>query len=179
MQAECVIEFWRATQKRGLEICIDGGWAVDAVLKRQTRPHNDLDIALPAAEVSALRQLLTARGYVEVPRPDSWEHNFVLEGPQGRLIDVHSYILNPDGSNAGGVSYVADQIAGSGVILGTPVRCVPPLWLVQSHTGYELRQSDFHDVRLLCSEFNLEIPPDFEELAASDGQEGGPKNASK
>jgi lincosamide nucleotidyltransferase A/C/D/E len=168
MQAESVIELWNATQKRGLEICIEGGWAVDAVLKRQTRPHNDLDIALPAAKVSALRRLLTARGYAEVPRPDSWEHNFVLEDLQGRLIDVHSYILNPDGSNAGGVSYVADQIEGNGVILGTPVRCVPPHWLVRSHIGYELRQSDWHDVRLLCSEFNLEFPPGFEGRSESD-----------
>lgn len=175
MQAKCVIEFWRATQKCGLEVCIEGGWAVDAVLKRQTRPHSDLDIALPAAEVSELRQLLAARGYAEVPRPDSWEHNFVLEDAQGRLIDVHSYILNPDGSNAGGVSYVADQIAGSGVILGTPVRCVPPHWLVQSHSGYELRQSDWQDVRLLCSEFNLEIPPGFEGLVVPGGQEDRPE----
>lgn len=179
MQAECVIDFWRATQDRGLEICIEGGWAVDAVLKRQTRPHNDLDIALPAAEVSALRQLLDARGYAEVHRPDSWEHNFVLEGPEGRLIDVHSYILNPDGSNAGGVSYVADQVSGSGVILGTPVRCVPVHWLVQSHSGYDLRPSDWHDVGMLCSAFNLPIPPGFEALAASEDAKGGPENAPK
>jgi len=178
MQAECVIDFWHATQKRGLQICIEGGWAVDAVLKRQTRPHNDLDIALPAVDVPALRQLLAAGGYVEVHRPDSWEHNFVLEDPQGRLIDVHSYVLNPDGSNAGGVSYVADQVSGEGVILGVTVRCVPAHWLILSHTGYELRESDWHDVRLLCSELNLAIPPGFEALAASISQDGKAQDAA-
>ncbi|SMY07084.1 nucleotidyltransferase domain-containing protein [Flavimaricola marinus] len=172
MQAESVVEFWLATQERGLEVCIDGGWAVDAVLKRQTREHNDLDIALPAVHVPALRAMLDARGYVEVARPDSWEHNFVLEDRQGRLIDVHSYILNPDGSNAGGVSYVADHVSGSGFILGTEVRCVPPHWLIQSHSGYELRPSDWHDVRLLCQELGLAIPPGFEALADEDGFAG-------
>jgi lincosamide nucleotidyltransferase A/C/D/E len=178
MKAGCVIDFWHAAQKHGLEICIDGGWAVDAVLKRQTRPHSDLDIALPAVEVPALRRLLAARGYGEVYRPDSWEHNFVLEDPQGRLIDVHAYVLNPDGSNAGGVSYVADQVSGSGVILGVPVRCVPAHWLIQSHTGYELRGCDWHDVRLLCKELDLAIPPGFEALAASIRQDGRAQDAA-
>ena len=173
MKAECVVEFWHLTQTHGLNICIEGGWAVDAALKRQTRTHGDLDIALPASEVPALRQLVAKQGYVEVPRPDTWDHNFVLEDPSERLLDVHSYILNLDGSNAGGVSYVADQLAGSGVILGTPVRCVPPHWLVQSHTGYDLRDSDWHDVRLLCSEFNLEIPAGFERLATPEHKIGG------
>ena len=173
VNAESVVEFWHLTQTHEVNICIEGGWAVDAVLKRQTRTHGDLDIALPASEVPALRHLMAKQGYGEVPRPDSWEHNFVLEDPTGRLLDVHSYTLNPDGSNAGGVSYVADQLAGSGVILGTPVRCVPPHWLVQSHSGYDLRDSDWHDVRLLCREFNLEIPTGFESLATPKPETGG------
>ena len=161
MKANCVIDFWCATEALDLDICIDGGWAVDAVLNRQTRPHADLDIALPASKVSALRQLLANRRYSEVLRSDSWEHNFVMQDPEGREIDVHSYIMNPDGSSAGGVDYCAAHLDGMGIILGTPVRCVPPDWQVRSRSGYELRRRDWHDVHALCAAFNIPIPADL------------------
>lgn len=162
LKAESVVGFWGLTEKYGLDICIDGGWAVDAVLEQQTREHSDLDIAIPSAKVSGLRQLMNEQGYSEVRRPDSWEHNFVLEDSHGRVLDVHSYELNLDGSNAGGVPYIAGQLFGSGLVLGVPVRCVPPAWLVAFHTGYQIRENDFHDVRLLCSRFNLPLPAEYQ-----------------
>ncbi len=147
-----------SARKRGLEICIDGGWAVDAVIGRQTRRHADLDIALPAGQVPRLLALLRAQGFRRVRRPDSWAHNFVFEDRFGRAIDAHSYVLGADGRNLGGVPYEADHLGGEGRILGHRVRCVPPEWLVQFHTGYEVDRTDWQDVRLLCRKFNLEIP---------------------
>ena len=67
----------------GLEVSVDGGWAVDAVLGKQTRPHDDLDIALPHEQVPRLRAL-TTRGFREQRRDDSWECNFVLADDVGR-----------------------------------------------------------------------------------------------
>ena len=157
MDASSVIDFWTGAEAEGLEVCIDGGWAVDAVLETQTRPHGDLDIALPKDRVPALRAMLAKQKFREVPRPDSWEHNFVLKDPQGRLIDVHSYVLNADGSSRAGVPYIADHLCGSGVILGTLVRCVPPRWLVQFHTGYAVDDTDYQDVRRLCDRFELDL----------------------
>lgn len=162
LKAGCVVEFWNLAEKHGLDICIDGGWAVDAVLGQQTRAHGDLDIALPASRVPDLRRLMSERGYSELPRPDSWEHNFVLQDSHGRTLDVHSYELNPDGSNAGGVPYTAEQLCGSGLVLGVAVRCVPPAWLVIFHTGYQLRDNDYHDVQRLCSRFNLPLPAEYQ-----------------
>jgi lincosamide nucleotidyltransferase A/C/D/E len=158
MQASAVVQFWKSARSSGLNVCIDGGWAVDAALAVQTRSHADLDIALPASEVSALRALLQKAGFSEVSRPDSWAHNFVLQSVTGDIIDVHSYELNPDGSNKLGVAYIADHLSGEGVILGCSVRCVPPRWLVQFHTGYDVDQNDWHDVRLLCEKFDIAIP---------------------
>ncbi len=161
LKAGCVVDLLSLAEENGLDICIDGGWAVDAVLEQQTREHGDLDIALPASGVPDLRQLMSERGYHEVPRPDSWEHNFVLQDSHGRTLDVHSYELNPDGSNAGGVPYTAEQLCGSGLVLGVAVRCVPPAWLVVFHTGYQLRENDYHDVQRLCSRFNLPLPAEY------------------
>jgi len=158
MNAHSVIHLWEMTRDAALTICIDGGWAVDALLGEQTRPHGDLDIALPAGEVRMLRALLATEGFVEVPRRDSWEHNFVLEAPDGRILDVHSYELHPDGTNRVGVPYRADHLSGAGTIEGTRVRCVPPEHLVGFHTGYDIDETDWHDVRLLCARFDLSIP---------------------
>lgn len=173
LKARCVVDFWSLAEKNGLDICIDGGWAVDAVLEKQTREHGDLDIALPSSRVPDLRQLMSERGYHEVPRPDSWEHNFVLQDPNGRTLDVHSYELNPDGSNAGGVPYTAEQLSGSGLVLGVAVRCVPPAWLVVFHTGYQLRENDYHDVQLLCSRFNLPVPVEYQKSAEGQAERDG------
>jgi lincosamide nucleotidyltransferase A/C/D/E len=148
-------------EESGLEVYIDGGWAVDAVLGEQTRPHDDLDIALPHAQVPRLRALLGTQGFCEQRRDDSWECNFVLADEAGRRLDVHSYTLDAAGLNVGGVPYIAEQLTGRGVIGGYRVRCISPEWLVTFHTGYELDDNDWHDVRLLCERFQIAVPHEY------------------
>jgi len=148
-------------EQNGLEVYVDGGWAVDAVLGEQTRPHDDLDIALPHAQVARLRALLSTRGFCEQRRDDSWECNFVLVDEAGRQLDVHSYTLDAAGLNVGGVPYIGEQLTGRGVIGAYPVRCISPEWLVKFHTGYELDDNDWHDVRLLCERFQIAVPDEY------------------
>jgi lincosamide nucleotidyltransferase A/C/D/E len=148
-------------EENGLEVYLDGGWAVDAVLGEQTRPHDDLDIAMPHAQVPRLRALLSTRGFREQRRDDSWECNFVLVDEAGRRLDVHSYTLDAAGLNVGGVPYSGEQLTGRGVIGGYPVRCISPEWLVKFHTGYELDDNDWHDVRRLCERFQIAAPDEY------------------
>ena len=68
---------------------------VDALLGYQSRPHSDLDIALPHEQVPLLRRLLADRGYVPVDRPDTTRWNFVLGDTAGRQVDVHSFTFEP------------------------------------------------------------------------------------
>ena len=171
MDAASVVGFWNAAEQAGLEICIDGGWAVDALLGRQTRQHGDLDIAIPARRVAALRGLLAPAGFVEIPHHDSWEHNFVLQNPAGLTLDVHSYEVNPDGTNRLGVPYEAFHLTGHGTILGTPVRCTEPATLVAFHTGYPLDDDDWHDVRLLCERFGLPVPVEYAGFMRDDSRD--------
>ena len=112
-------------EQNGLEVYVDGGWAVDAVLGEQTRLHDDLDIALPHAQVPCLRALLTARGFREQRRADTWECNFVLVDESGRRLDVHSYTLDTSGRNVGGVPYVEEHLRGRGVIGGSRCAAFP------------------------------------------------------
>jgi len=152
-------------ERHGLEVYVDGGWAVDALLGVETRPHDDLDIALPHKHVPRLRELLAARGYREWPRDDSWECNFVLADARGRKIDVHSYTLDEAGNNVYGVAYAAEHLTGKGSIDGYPVRCIDPEWLVKFHTGYPLDENDFRDVRALCERFGIPLPDEYMRFA--------------
>lgn len=45
MISEDVLALYTALHELGIQIWIDGGWGVDALLGEQTRPHQDLDIA--------------------------------------------------------------------------------------------------------------------------------------
>jgi lincosamide nucleotidyltransferase A/C/D/E len=134
-------------------VYVDGGWAVDALLGQQTRPHADLDIALPHKQVPRIRELLGTEGYRVQSRADSWECNFVLASPQGLEVDVHSYTLDDAGNPVYGVPYRREQLTGHGSINGYPVRCISPEWLVRFHSGYELDENDYRDVLALCERF--------------------------
>jgi lincosamide nucleotidyltransferase A/C/D/E len=154
-------EMIRFLEENGVEVYVDGGWAVDALLGEQTRQHDDLDIALPHQHVARVRILLAARGFEERDRDDSWECNFVLADRESRRLDVHSYTLDEAGKNVSGVPYSADHLTGRGVIESYPVRCIAPEWLVKFHTGYAIDENDRHDVRLLCQRFGIAPPEGY------------------
>ena len=63
MKAEIVIELLKFFAANGIETIVDGGWGVDALLGRQTRFHEDLDIAIPHKDVPKLRKLLAEKGF--------------------------------------------------------------------------------------------------------------------
>jgi len=47
MTANEVLEVLGWLDMVGIEVWVDGGWGVDALLGEETRPHSDLDLALP------------------------------------------------------------------------------------------------------------------------------------
>jgi len=161
MTAEAAAELVKLLEQNGLEVYVDGGWAVDALLGLQTRAHQDLDLALPHKHVAKLRNLLHRRGYREVTRADSWECNFVLADAGGNEVDVHSYTLDEAGNNIHGVEYKSEHLTGRGFINGYPVRCISPEWLVKFHSGYTLDASDYHDVCALCERFGIALPDEY------------------
>jgi lincosamide nucleotidyltransferase A/C/D/E len=161
MNGSDVVELLDFLEHNGVEVYVDGGWAVDALLGRQTRSHDDLDIAIPHHQMPLLRRLMATREFHERPRADSWECNFVLADAGARQLDVHSYTLDAAGKNVGGVPYEAEHLTGSGVIAGRLVRCIDPGWLVKFHTGYKVDERDHQDVRLLCERFGLVLPDEY------------------
>jgi lincosamide nucleotidyltransferase A/C/D/E len=170
MTAEDVIEIVQLLNHNGIEVIIDGGWGVDALLGEQTRPHSDLDVAVEHKDVPKIRALLEARGYQDVPRDDTRDCNFVLDDQDGRLFDIHSYTFDSAGKITFGVAYPFDSLNGSGSINGYPVRCITPEWMVRFHSGYPLDENDYHDVKLLCQKYGIEMPEEYQAFVAKDPQ---------
>jgi lincosamide nucleotidyltransferase A/C/D/E len=169
MPQATVLELIRHFQDQGIEVILDGGWAVDALLGYQSRSHEDLDLAVFHQDVPAIRALLEKNGYTPVPRDDSWECNFVYGNDEGHLVDIHSCSFNEEKLNIFGVAYTWEALQGMGQIAGVPLRCVPPHILVDYHTGYPLDQNDYHDVRLLCEKFGLALPDEYQSFLDETG----------
>ena len=48
MTSNDVIDLYTNLETLGIKVWVDGGWGVDALLGKQTRFHEDLDIAVEA-----------------------------------------------------------------------------------------------------------------------------------
>jgi lincosamide nucleotidyltransferase A/C/D/E len=162
MTANDVIEIVRLLDQNRIDVWVDGGWGVDALLGEQTRSHGDLDIAIRHRDVNLLRTLLEARGYKDALRNDTRDCNFVLADDLGRQVDVHTYEFDSAGNHIYGIAYPADSLTGTGAVNGYPVRCISPEWMVKFHTGYALDENDYRDVRALCQRFGIEMPSEYE-----------------
>lgn len=168
MTLEGVLWLLDLFERHGIPLIIDGGWAVDAVLGRQTRRHEDLDIAVEHKDVPRIRTMLEGEGFREVPREDTWECNFVLGDSAGREVDIHSYTFDEAGKFVHGVDYPFDSLRGAGTIGGRQVACITPQWLVDFHTGYKLDENDYHDVKLLCQHLGIPLPAEYATFAAQE-----------
>ena len=162
MSADAVIQLLQLFKQHGIEVVVDGGWGVDALLGEQTRFHTDLDIALEHKDVPRLRALLDARGYKDVFRDDTRDCNFVMGDEQGHEVDFHSYTFDAQGTLVFGVEYPFDSLTGRGAIQGYLVRCISAEWMVKFHSGYELDANDYHDVSALCERFGMALPAEYE-----------------
>lgn len=164
MTAIDVIAIIQLFSQNHIDVYIDGGWGVDALLGEQTRAHADLDIAVQHKDVAQIRALLEARGFKDVPRDDTRDCNFVLGDNQGHQIDIHSYTFDSAGNHIYGVAYPYESLNGAGSVEGYHVKCISPEWMVEFHTWYKPDDNDYHDVKLLCQRFGIQMPAVYEEF---------------
>jgi len=158
MSARDVLGLVDLLGEHGIAVWLDGGWGVDALLGRQTRPHGDLDIAVRHGDVPRLRAALAARGYEERSRPDTSPWNFVLADALGHEIDVHSFVFDEKGDHVAGIDYPAASLTGTGTIDGRPVACIAAEYVVQFRSTYEPRERDYEDVFALHERFGIALP---------------------
>ena len=161
---EDLIPYLELFEELKLEIWIDGGWGVDALLGKQTRAHADLDFLIEKVSsdrlVSAMREL----GFVDVHTNDHTPWNFVMGSSEGKNFDFHVLERAIDGDYMYGdpddpITVTAESINGTGTVAGRSVRCPTPEFQIDSHTGYTLKETDIHDVTALRDKFGVPLHP--------------------
>lgn len=164
MPADAVVDLLQLLESAGIEVWLDGGWAVDAVLGEQTRSHKDLDIILRVSDLTDLQQVLGRRGFKV--QEGGTESNFVLADGSGLEVDVHAIVFNPAGNgvyrlqNGSEWIFPAAGFEGQGMVQGVRVRCLSPEVQVLCHAhGYVPTEKDFGDMELLRARLGVELPP--------------------
>jgi lincosamide nucleotidyltransferase A/C/D/E len=166
-----VISLYRALVAADSPVWLMGGWGVDALLGRQTRPHHDLDLLVDRANLERLRLCLMELGFtlkytwddeVRWIRDDTWSSPleqpsaFVCGHNDGREVDVHVVRQSDDGSvellwNVP-YAFTAQALGATGVVDGEKVRCLSREIQRQAHTGYALPAHHLQDLHLLDEE---------------------------
>lgn len=170
MPAAEVVFLYKKLQENGIKIWIDGGWGVDALLEKQTRLHQDLDIVIQEKDLSRFSEIIEGYGYqndLEDKEATPW--NYTVKSVKGYKIDIHAIVFNKPGdglygSIERGLFYPAASLLGKGKIENFFVQCITPEYMVQFHTGYQLRETDFKDVQVLCKKFDLPYPDEYKFL---------------
>jgi lincosamide nucleotidyltransferase A/C/D/E len=167
MPAETARGLLAAMQDHGVAVSVGGGWAVDALLGRETRPHSDLDVWVEAADCEGLFASLVDQGVDRLyPYPGDRPWNFVLHDGHSRRMDLHLYEDVGDGrlqygSVQGPFDFTVGDLSGEGVIAGLSVRCERADFALRNHTGYEIRDRDRDDVAALCEHFGFALPDGY------------------
>jgi lincosamide nucleotidyltransferase A/C/D/E len=159
MDAHNVVELTARIEAAGVDVWIGGGWGIDALLGRQTRPHRDLDLMHDLESEHLLVSILRENGYAETL--DARPVRFVMAHPSGLELDLHPLVFAADGS----ARQAADDLGTTfdyprecfvtGRVLSTVVPCLSVAQQVYFHQGYEPREHDLHDMARLRESFGV------------------------
>jgi len=172
MAADDVWQVLEALKEQAVSVWVDGGWGVDALLGRQTRPHDDLDVVIALDRAVMVIDVLARNGYrlSEDERPT----RFVMCDGRDRRIDFHTVTFDAEG---GGIQrlqsgrsyrYPPNGFRGRGIIAGRAISCLTPEVQIECHLGYEPDETDIRDVRLLCETFGIRLPPPYQRTLLDD-----------
>ncbi len=173
MYATTVLNLYNDLANEGIHIWIDGGWCVDALLRKLTRIHKDLDIVIEEKDVQRFRNLLERRAYVETKLDIATPHNFVLVDQNGNEIDVHVIVLDEYGNGIygpieNGEMYPAAALRGKGEINDQVVQCISAEWMVKFLAPWVHKHPDKYldDIAALCDRFDIPLPDEYKNIIA-------------
>jgi lincosamide nucleotidyltransferase A/C/D/E len=164
MDAPEVVAVLDALDAAGIRSGMTGGWGVDALLRRRTRPHRDVDLGVPCEAVQAAIDALAPLGYVMTV--DERPARLVLQGERGH-VDLHPIAWDRSGHgtqtgfDGATFEYPPGSLDAEGEIDGRIVRCATPALQLAFHRGYEPGDHDRRDMAALGRAFGLTLPPPY------------------
>lgn len=158
-----MLDVVRALGDEGIDAWLDGGWGVDALVGEQTRPHEDLDLAVDRDRLADVQRALGQLGFTIDPGVEPGLPARLVLADDDRVVDLHPLVFDETGNgwqqlDASGRRwgrYPADDLDARGVVAGQVVRCLSPALQLRFHLGYEWTERDRHDVRLLQDRFQV------------------------
>jgi lincosamide nucleotidyltransferase A/C/D/E len=169
VRAEDVINIYKSLTANDIQVWLTGGWGVDALLQKQTRPHKDLDVLILVDDTMQVRALLGRDSYLlkELWSENSWVMDtngsmtataFMLRDSEGREVDAHAMRLDDRGNSIPAwkdeeLVFKREDLAGKGMIAGYTVQCLSPEMQVLCHKGYDLPHEQRRDFEFLHEKF--------------------------
>lgn len=162
LPAAQAVELCDALQVAGVRYWVIGGWGVDAILGRETRPHKDLDILAVRDDLVHLRRMFEVEGLAlshvweesrwieDVGEP--WPTAFVANDSNGRALDVHLIGVLPRGAvvqHYDNPWQLPESFTSTGTIAGRRIPCVSAVAQIRMHVGYTLPAEQQVDLELL------------------------------
>jgi lincosamide nucleotidyltransferase A/C/D/E len=153
-----------ALEAAGIRTGITGGWGIDALLRRETRAHSDLDLGLASDAVDAAIAALEPLDYVV--ELDERPARVLLVSEVGK-VDLHPIAWDPSGAgvqtglDGETFDYPAGSLDAQGEIGGRGVRCGTPELQVAFHAHYVPREHDRQDMAALAATFDVSLPPAY------------------
>lgn len=162
MDPATVVDVVGLLEADGIRVWLDGGWGVDALLQRELRAHDDLDLVTELRHAARVVELLEGLGYELVA--GGAPKSFVMVDGSGKQVDVHPVVFDADGAGVYRMddgrewTYPARGFTGRGKVESTHVRCLSPETQVLVHAGYELTEKDYDELYLLRERFGVDVP---------------------
>jgi lincosamide nucleotidyltransferase A/C/D/E len=165
--AQDVVEVLESLTAADVPWWVAGGWAVDALVGEQTRPHDDVDVMVPADALPTVEASLGELGFARADESELPAF-LILRDPQGRQVDL--YLVQFDSAGDGWQEYSptrwdrfsVGELCGTGVIEGVNVRCLSPDALFRQFLGYTWGEKAIHDLTALHRVCGAPLPPGFE-----------------
>lgn len=153
----------------GVQAWLDGGWGVEALLGRITRPHYDLDLVLALDDLPGAVAALVGNGFGI--QEEELGRVVLVHADHGR-VDLHPARFDPHGNGTQvqlptpPAPLLVYPSAGfvTGQILGRAVPCISADVQVFTRLGYERSEKHRQDAIALCSAFDLQVPAYWDEV---------------
>lgn len=143
ISGQLVVEVLSTLGAANVSCWIRGGWGVDALVGRNTRSHDDLDLLVDEEDLALAVTLLERMGFKEHYRVDS-------DRPLFSRVVMHDHELAGRTVDLQPIERASMEWAfASGIIDGSPVPCVSREFQIAHRAGYRHRRVDRKDLAVL------------------------------